>query len=164
MADQPLVIGPKDGEAVSWGGFGARFIVDGDRTGGRFSIVEHPITPRSLAAPIHTHTKEDEYSFIIEGDVGMQLGDTVITARPGDFVVKARGIPHAFWNATDKPARMLEFISPAGFEHYFAEIAPLLNTGAAPDINALEMLRSRYGLAMDMASRAELVGRYGLNS
>ena len=59
---------------------------------------------------------------------------------------------------------MLEIISPAGFEHYFAEIAPLLNTGVAPDINALEMLRSRYGLAMDMASRAELVERYGLNS
>jgi quercetin dioxygenase-like cupin family protein len=162
MDGQPTLVGPKDGNAVSWGGFGARFIIGGETTGERFSIVEHPIAPRSLAAPVHTHTREDEHSWIIEGEIGMQLGDQVITARPGDFVFKPRDVPHAFWNATDKPARMLEIISPAGFERYFEEIAPLLNTGGPPDLEALGALREKYGLSMDMASRPILVERYGL--
>jgi hypothetical protein len=111
---------------------------------------------------VHTHTREDEHSWVIEGEIGMQLGDKVITARPGDFVFKPRDVPHAFWNATDKPARMLEIISPAGFERYFAEIAPLLNTGGPPDLEALGALREKYGLSMDMPSRLILVERYGL--
>ncbi len=123
---QALVVAPAAGETLWLGGLGVRFLLDGAQTGGRFSLVEHPILPRALAAPLHTHADEDEYSFVLEGQVGVQVGDQVLTAGPGALVIKPRGVPHAFWNAGDVPARLLELISPAGFEHYFAELAPLM--------------------------------------
>ena len=91
-------------------------------SGEGFSLVEHPIAPRTLGAPMHVHEHEDEYSYVLEGEVGVQIGDEVRYARAGDLVVKPRGIPHAFWNRTDEPARLLEIISPGGFERYFAEL------------------------------------------
>jgi quercetin dioxygenase-like cupin family protein len=97
----------------------------GEETQGNFALVEHPIGPRALAAPMHTHRHEDEYTYVLEGEIGVQIGEEVRVARPGDLVFKPRGMPHAFWNAGDAPARALEIISPAGFERYFAELAPL---------------------------------------
>jgi quercetin dioxygenase-like cupin family protein len=97
-------------------------MIGGAETGETFALVEHPIEPRILAAPMHTHRHEDEYTYVLEGEVG----DEVRIARPGDLVFKPRNVPHAFWNAGDVMARVLEIISPAGFERYFAEIAPLL--------------------------------------
>ena len=101
-------------------------MMHGVHTGGTFALVEHPIEPRTLAAPIHTHRHEEEYTFVLEGAVGVQVGKEVRIARPGDLVFKPRNVPHAFWNPGDAPARALEIISPAGFERYFREIAPLL--------------------------------------
>ncbi|CAA9425840.1 MAG: hypothetical protein AVDCRST_MAG78-1361 [uncultured Rubrobacteraceae bacterium] len=108
----------------------------GDRE--TFALVEHPIEPRVLAAPMHTHQHEDEYTYVLEGEVGVQVGDEVRVAQPGDLVFKPRHVPHAFWNAGNAPARALEITSPAGFERYFAEIASLLPTahGAPPDEQA----------------------------
>src|SRR4051812_12951655 len=91
------LIRPGEGAAVDLGGFGARYLV---RQAG-FALLEHPIAPRSLAAPLHTHAREDEYSFVLEGEVGFQLGDEVLYAAAGDLVLKPRGVPHAFWNRTD---------------------------------------------------------------
>jgi quercetin dioxygenase-like cupin family protein len=150
------ILGPKDGEAVDFGGLGVRFMA----TGEGFSLVEHPIAPRTLAAPMHVHEHEDEFSYVLEGEVGVQVGDEVRYARAGDFVSKPRGIWHAFWNRADEPARLLEIISPAGFERYFAELAPLLRP--EPDFEALAALQARYGLSMDMASVATICEREGL--
>ena len=159
------VIGPTDGRGVSFGGFGARFLVGGDETGGRFALVEHPIAPRALAAPMHTHEHEDEYSFVLEGRVGVRVGDEERVAGPGELVAKPRGVPHAFWNAGDEPARVLELISPAGFEEYFAEIAPLLPPNAEePRFAELAEVRERYDLTMDLDSIPELVARHGLRA
>ena len=142
------------------GPFGARLLIEA----GEFSLVEHPIAPRTLAAPMHVHEHEDEYSYVLEGEVGVQIGDEVRYARPGDLVVKPRGIPHAFWNRTDEPARLLEIISPGGFERYFAELAPLLPPQVAPpDFAALGALQARYGLQMDMESAATIAAREGLD-
>lgn len=141
---------------------GARFVMPGERSDGRFALVEHPIAPRGLACPIHTHSREDEYSFILEGEWGFLLGETVVYGRPGDLVYKPRDIPHAFWNATDEPARLLEIISPSGFEHYFAALADLF---AANDPNMeakFAELNAQYGLGMDFDSVPRLVEAYGV--
>jgi mannose-6-phosphate isomerase-like protein (cupin superfamily) len=156
-----LVVGPRDGESVRLRGLGVRFMLDGERTGGGFSLVEHPIEPRALAAPTHTHSNEDEYSYVLEGRMGAEIGDEVVIAEPGDLVVKPRGIPHAFWNAGDEPCRVLEFISPGGFERYFAEIAPLLE-GEEPDMEAAGAVMQRYGLEMDFDSVPRLMEQHGL--
>jgi mannose-6-phosphate isomerase-like protein (cupin superfamily) len=155
------ILGPTDGESVRLFALGVRFMVDGETTGGRFSLVEHPLPPRALGSPVHTHRNEDEYSYVLEGRVGVQLGDEIVEAGPGDLVFKPRGIPHAFWNAGDEPARLLEIISPAGFENYFREVAPLL-AAPVPDEAALGEVLARYELDLDFATIPVLAERHGL--
>ena len=99
-------------------------------TDGRFALVEHPIAPRALAGPMHVHEHEDEYSYVLEGEVGFQVGDEVFSAGPGQLVAKPRGIWHGFWNAGDEPARVLELISPGRLR------ALLRRTRAAPPARA----------------------------
>ena len=71
------VVGPKQGKQGFLGSIGVRFMLDGPDAGERFSLVEHPMSPRALAAPLHRHTREDEYTFVVEGTVGCLLGDEV---------------------------------------------------------------------------------------
>jgi mannose-6-phosphate isomerase-like protein (cupin superfamily) len=155
------VVGPNDGEAGFLGSIGVRFMIDGSEAGDRFSLVEHPMSPRALAAPLHLHTREDEYSFVLEGRMGALLGDDVVEAGPGELVFKPRNQWHTFWNAGDEPCRLLEIISPAGFEHFFRELAGLGGAvQASPD--ALAQLNERYGLEMQPETVPELLERFGL--
>ena len=156
------VIGPADGKQVTLGAIGARFMIEGEASGGGFSLVEHPMSPRALGAPLHRHTYEDEYSFVLEGRVGAPLGDEVVHGTPGDLIVKPRGQWHAFWNAGDEPARLLEIISPGGFERYFERAAVLFGAGGPPDPAALEALAREYGLEFDLASIPRLMQEHGL--
>lgn len=155
-------LGPDEGRRVDLGGIGVRFMLDAGRTGGGFSLVEHPIGPRKLGSPVHTHSREDEWSYILEGRVGFELGGDVLEAGPGELVYKPRDEPHAFWNATDEPARFLETISPSGFEQYFADAAELIERPGERDVDAFMALIARYGLTMDFASVPRLVEEHGL--
>src|SRR5215210_253140 len=158
------VLSPDEGETVWLRKLGIRFMIGGEETQDNFALVEHPIGPRALAAPMHTHEREDEYTYVLEGEIGVQIGEEVLVAQPGDLVFKPRGVPHAFWNAADEPARALEIISPAGFERYFAELAPLFppaNQGPL-DEEAVDSVREKYGLEMDMGSIPVLAERHGL--
>jgi len=155
------VMGPRDGKAGFLGSIGVRFMIDGAEAGERFSLVEHPMGPRALAAPLHRHTREDEYSYVTEGRVGALLGDDVVIGEPGDLIYKPRDQWHTFWNAGDEPARILEIISPAGFEQYFAELIDL-GGGRAAAPGALAELSERYGLETDPGSIPGLIERFGL--
>jgi mannose-6-phosphate isomerase-like protein (cupin superfamily) len=139
-------------------GLANRFLIRTER----FALVEHTIAPHTLAAPVHTHRHEDEYSYVVSGRMGALVGDDVVDAGPGELVVKPRGIPHAFWNAGDEPTVVLETISPGGFEQYFADLAPLLAQPGEPDFGALAAVQARYGLEMDFASIGALMERFGL--
>ena len=97
-------------------------MIEGDESGGGFSLVEHPMWARALAAPLHRHLSEDEYSYVLEGQVGALLGEDVVIGGPGDLIFKPRNQWHTFWNAGETPARLLEIIAPAGFEQFFAEL------------------------------------------
>jgi mannose-6-phosphate isomerase-like protein (cupin superfamily) len=155
------VVGPDDGSEGFLGSIGVRFMLDGLDAGERFSLVEHPMSPRALAAPLHRHTREDEYSFVLQGRMGALLGDDVVEAGPGDLVVKPRDQWHTFWNAGDEPCRILEIISPAGFEHFFRELSDLGGAlAAAPE--AVAQLSERYGLEMRPETVPDLLERFGL--
>ena len=159
-----VVLSPDEGETVWLRKLGIRFMIGGEQTQGNFALVEHPIEPRALAAPMHTHEREDEYTYVLEGEIGVQIGEEVLVGRPGDLIFKPRGVPHAFWNAGDTLARALEIICPAGFERYFAELAPLFppaNQGPL-DEEAVGAVRAKYGLEMDMSSIPVLAERHGL--
>ena len=155
------VVGPRDGKAGFLGSIGVRFMIDGNEAGERFSLVEHPMSPHALAAPLHRHTREDEYSWVIEGRVGALLGDDVVYGEPGDLIFKPRNQWHTFWNAGDEPARLLEIISPAGFERFFEALVDLGGVANAPP-ETLAELTARYGLEMDPDSVPGLVERFGL--
>src|SRR6059036_3607950 len=155
------IVSPADGGDGFIGSIGVRFMIDGAQAGRRFSLVEHPMSARALAAPLHRHAREDEYSYVITGRMGALLGDEVVFAEAGDLVFKPRGQWHTFWNAGDEPARILEIISPAGFERFFAELVDLGGvTQAEPQ--SMAQLRARYGLEMDPDSVRALVERFEL--
>jgi gentisate 1,2-dioxygenase len=119
------------------------------------------MSPRALAAPLHRHTREDEYSFVLEGRMGALLGDDVVEAGAGDLVFKPRNQWHTFWNAGDEPCRILEIIAPSGFERFFQELSDLGGAlKAAPE--ALAELSGRYGLEMRPESVPGLLERFGL--
>jgi mannose-6-phosphate isomerase-like protein (cupin superfamily) len=158
----PKLVGPRDGKAGSLGSVGVRFMIDTDEThDGGFSLVEHPMPPRALAAPLHRHSREDEYSFVLEGRMGAWLGDDVVYADAGDLVHKPRNQWHTFWNAGDEPCRILEIIAPAGFERFFRELSDMGGTINA-DADELTALGARYGHYFKLESVPELLERFGL--
>ena len=157
----PRVLGPNDGKAGFLGSIGVRFMIGGDEAGGGFSLVEHPMPPRALGAPLHRHNREDEYSYVLDGRVGALLGEEVLIGEPGDLIVKPRGQWHTFWNAGDEPARLLEIISPAGFERFFAELDAIGGVAGAGE-EAVAKLSQRYGLEMQPETVPELIDRFGV--
>ena len=157
----PRNLGPDDGKLVDLGSIGARMMAWTEETGGGFSLVEHPMPLRTLAAPLHKHSREDEYSYIVEGRMGAILGDEVVYAEVGDFVFKPREQWHTFWNAGDEPARILEIIAPGGFEHFFDEFGAIVAAGDA-DPAALGDLAARYGLEMRPETVPEICREHGL--
>jgi mannose-6-phosphate isomerase-like protein (cupin superfamily) len=164
MSTDELKVGPNDGDRADFPRLGTRYIVRSADTDGRFALIEHTIPPRALAAPVHTHRNEDEYSFVLTGTMGAMIGDDVVEAGPGELVIKPRGIPHAFWNAGDEEVRLLELISPGGFDRYFTDLAPILTAPGEPDFEAMGALRARYQLEMDVESVGTLTERFGLRT
>jgi mannose-6-phosphate isomerase-like protein (cupin superfamily) len=148
---------PVAGASFDFGGFGVRWKIDGVDTGERFAIVHHPIAPHALAAPLHFHHNEDEYSYVLTGTLGALLGDQVVTAEAGSWVYKPRRQWHTFWNAGDTPCEIIEVISPAGFENYFREVA-----AAWGDLAAFDRINQKYSLEMRFESVPELCRRFGL--
>ena len=164
MPDQltTITIGMDEGERVDLGGLGIVWKIEGAEAGGRFSVVHHPLAPRALAAPLHRHTREDEYSYVLTGTLGALLGDDVLTAEPGTWVFKPRNQWHTFWNAGDTPCEIIEIISPAGFENFFHELAEVYAGDSGPDLERFVDLCSRYGLEMNPESVPGLCERFGL--
>ena len=155
-------ISADQGERADFPNLGTRYLLREKDTDGQFALIEHSIPPRSLAAPTHVHQREDEYSYVLAGRVGVQVGDEVTEAGPGELVVKPRGVPHAFWNPGDEEARLLELISPPSFASYFVEMAPVLSAGGPPDTERLRAIQEKYELSMDPESRGRLMEEHGL--
>ncbi|MDQ4078823.1 MAG: cupin domain-containing protein [Chloroflexota bacterium] len=155
------IVGPTEGRSLLWGF--AVYKLLGEDTGGAFSVIEHNLQPRTLAAPMHTHRDVDEMSCVLEGEIGARIGDQEVHAGPGTLVLKPKGIPHTFWNAGPTPARLLEVIWPAGFERYFEELDQLLSsTAGQPDPTQIVQLADKHGMEMDMGSLPELMEKYDL--
>src|SRR6478752_10412627 len=109
-------------------GISVVFKIDGADTGGALSIVEHPFAVGALVPP-HVHTLEDEYSIVIEGEIGFRSNDREVVLGAGGYIIKPRGEVHAMWNAGSTSARMIEIISPSGFEGFFREFVDMTDAG-----------------------------------
>lgn len=176
-ASKVAVVRPGAGESVSIPGFGCVYKLYSRDTGGEVAIVEHPFDIGFISAP-HRHTKEDEHSFVLEGEIGFRSDDAEVVLGPGGYITKPRGQMHAMWNAGTVPGRIIEVITPGGFESYFRELGELLsaaesNVAAKPggtrmrlhETEAFAGLASRYHLTYGTPPWLDdLVARYGLNA
>jgi quercetin dioxygenase-like cupin family protein len=156
----------RPGEGLAGGlapGIGVVFKIDGHDAGGALSIVEHPFDVGALVPP-HVHTLEDEISIVLEGDIGFRSGDQEVVLGPGGYIVKPRGEVHAMWNAGSTPARMIEVISPAGFEGFFRELAGM--TAAGPvELPVIAKLAEGYQLPFAEPDwLPDVIARYNLTS
>jgi quercetin dioxygenase-like cupin family protein len=162
MADRSLharVIRPDDGEVLGPAeGSRDRFLVDRSESGG-IALVEHLLGPRALAGPMHRHSREDEYSVVLEGRIGASLGGEVLIAEPGCVLVKPRGQWHTFWNAGDGAARLVEILSPGGLEELFRRFDSLDDW---PEPEELARMAGEYGCEVDLDATMVVLERHGL--
>jgi mannose-6-phosphate isomerase-like protein (cupin superfamily) len=157
------VVLPGEGRSERLGGFGVDFKLWGHETGGVMSVVEHPFAVGTLVSP-HLHTREDEYSIVTEGEIGFRSGDREVVLGPGGYIAKPRGELHAMWNAGGVPARMIEIITPAGFEHFFREVCEMVAAGPSETVDA-DAIADRYGLRFEEPDwLPDVIARYGLDA
>ncbi len=148
-----------DAEQSELGGVRNRFMIYGADTEGRFALVQHLFAPKALAAPMHRHRDEDEFTYVLSGQIGAVIEGREVMAEPGDLLFKPRGQWHTFWNASEEPAVCLELISPAGLEDLFRSFASLKEP---PTPEVLASLAAEYGCQVDFEKTMPLVERLGL--
>ncbi len=159
MNGKARVLGPGEGDIMGAPeGVRDRFMIGAQESGGGFALVEHLMAPHALAAPLHRHSREDEYSYVLEGRVGALLGEEEVLGETGDLIFKPRGQWHTFWNAGDTPARILEIISPGGFEQAFREI----NSLPDPQPPMIAEIALRYGVDADFEGTLPIIERHRL--
>jgi quercetin dioxygenase-like cupin family protein len=157
------VVPPDSREVTLVPGFTATVKLAASETGG-ISIVEHTFDPGVLIPP-HRHTREDEISCVIFGEVGFRSDGREVSLGAGGYIVKPRGELHSMWNAGSEPARMIVIISPAGFEKYFIELAEATAAaGGRPDPSVVAPIAERFGLSYDFTEVPGLVARHNLRS
>jgi quercetin dioxygenase-like cupin family protein len=143
-------------------GIGVIFKIDGADSGGALAIVEHPFEVGGLVPP-HIHNREDEFSIVLEGEIGFRSEDKEVVLGPGGYIVKPRGEVHAMWNAGKTPARMIEVISPAGFEDLFRSVVDLTERGEA-EMSRIVELANRYEVSLAEPDwLADVIERYQLS-
>ena len=130
-----IAVGPGDGLALA---SGAVIKVSGEQTGGALAVVETVLSPRSLISQ-HVHAN-DVWIYVLAGEVGVLVGEEIATGGPGSWLLKPRSVPHAMWNATDRPARVMEVLTPAGSEGYFVDGEKI------SDQTAFDEMAARYGI------------------
>jgi quercetin dioxygenase-like cupin family protein len=154
MPNPAQVIQFRNGEGPAFTAVGDvyRILATGEQTGGAYALSEARVLPGG-GPPPHIHHREDEAFFVLEGEITFRLGDRTVVAKPGTFIQGPRGIPHAFKNETNAPARMLIFVTPPGFDQFLAEIAePVPSFESAPkpvtpaDIQKLLAIAPKYGI------------------
>ena len=150
-------------QSILFRALGTTYKVLSKSISGSAAIVEHTLEAKSIGAPMHKHTHEDEISYVLEGELSVIQNGEIKIAVAGEYIVKPRGIFHTFWNAGDKGIRFIEVITPGNFEYYFAEIAPFLLAGQPPQMDKIRQTVAKYGLVIEPHAAEEIILKYGLN-
>ena len=139
-----LIHRPAGSGATYWGpGDLYRFLVTGEETGGAYFAME-AVVPPGGGPPPHTHAREDETFYVLEGRVDFRLGDERVTAGPGDFVYVPRGRVHNFHNAGSELARLILTFTPAGIERFFEETLERALDPSQAAIGDIDEVAARY--------------------
>jgi quercetin dioxygenase-like cupin family protein len=149
----PIVAGPGEGEALWFLGILATVKSSAATTGGAVAVIEH-LAPRGAGSPLHVHSREDEWFYVLEGELTLWVDGETIQAPAGSFVFGPKGIPHTFIVSSDE-ARFLLVTEPAGFEQFMRavgepaqrlEIPPPATE--PPDVAALTAAAAEFGIAI----------------
>jgi quercetin dioxygenase-like cupin family protein len=161
VPDRPLVVRPGEGGPS---GFGMVHKLAAGWFGGALAVLEGTIAPGQLIPP-HTHTREDECSFVLSGELTFEVGGQIVTATAGCYVIKPRDIAHAIWNAGSEPARNMEIHVPGGFERHYDEMRELDVAGIEGDERraAVADIQRRYGVTFHWDRIPALAAEHGLS-
>lgn len=143
---------PNEGRVIGVVGDLYRFLAVGEDTDGRYATIE-AIVPPGGGPPPHVHSREEESFYILEGEITFQIGEERVVATAGMFANMPIGSLHSFKNASDKPAKMLISVAPAGLEKMFLEVGQPVEPGATTvpppsreEIERLLAIAPRYGI------------------
>jgi quercetin dioxygenase-like cupin family protein len=142
VSTKAIIRKPGEGKAVMLSGQPMAFLVTGDDT--KHTSMFDWTMPAHFSTGLHVHCVQEETFYVLEGECEWQVGDQRVCATPGTYVFIPPGVPHNIANVTDKPARVLMTASPPGHEHYFEELAKVVEHGSPPDAKVIGELRSRY--------------------
>jgi uncharacterized cupin superfamily protein len=114
--------------------------------------------------PPHTHTREDECAFVLEGELTFDVGGRIVAAPAGSFVLKPEGVYHAFCNTGTEVARVLEFHTPGEFENYYDEYERIVqsDTGEDERLKARTELGERYEVTWHDELIPDAMARFGI--
>jgi quercetin dioxygenase-like cupin family protein len=147
----PIAHGPGEGEAMWFLGQLVTIKSAGESTAGRVAVTE-TLAPRGSGSPLHVHHNEDEWFYVIDGELTLWVGGHVITAPRGSFVYGPRDVPHTF-TVSSEQARFLLVVEPAGFEGFLRTLGEPAQqlvipppAAAPPDIEQMTAAAARYGL------------------
>lgn len=166
MPFPPSLVSPAEAQLLDFAGTPTTMLYHGNAPDGGVSTVEMAIAPKTLGAPPHTHTREDEYFYVAEGEITFQVGDEEHTVPAGSYGAMPRGLSHAFWNGSEKPARVLLTIAPGAFASFFEEVSSELRKSGLTDRDAIGKLvaerAAKYGCAVHGDRIGPIVQKYGL--
>ncbi len=152
----PKISLPGSGSTYSVVGDLYRFLATGDDTDGRYAFFEAAVFPGG-GPPPHIHSREDEGFYVLEGEVAFYVDGNLRVAGPGTMLNVPVGVLHSFKNETDRPAKMLIWVAPAGIERMFQEIGSLVSDPSmAPspptpaDIERILAVAPRYGIEIKL--------------
>jgi quercetin dioxygenase-like cupin family protein len=137
--------------------------VTAQSSGGSLTVEEWGLPPGQMIPP-HTHTREDECNFVLEGELTCEVGGEIVVAPVGSYVLKPRDVPHALCNTGTEPVRVLEILTPGGFESYFDEYEEIVSSTMDEEEQrkARAELGERYGVSWHDERIPEARARFGI--
>ena len=155
----PIIRTPGKGRTVAVVGDVYRFLATGVDTNGTYALWE-ALVPPGGGPPPHVHSREEEGFYVLDGEITFAVNGETVVATAGTFANMPVGTPHSFKNESDKPAKMLISVAPAGLEHMFFEVSvplPEGTTTAAPptedEIKNLLAAAPKYGIEIRLPGR-----------
>jgi mannose-6-phosphate isomerase-like protein (cupin superfamily) len=154
---KPQIVPPGTARTLNFPGAFTTVLLEGPATEGDVAVLEFVVAPRSFGAPPHVHHNEDEYFYVLEGEVQFLNEQRVVAAPVGTFAVMTRGHLHAFWNASDTPARLLLAIAPGKVGAFFDQVVAELRASGTQDPAKIGETIARVGREWNVDTHPELV-------
>ena len=154
---KPQIVPPGTARTLEFPGAFTTVLLEAPATRGDVAVLEFVVAPRSFGAPPHVHHDEDEYFYVLDGEVQFLNEDQVVAAPQGTFAAMTRGHLHAFWNASDAPARLLLAIAPGKVGAFFDQVVAELRASGTVDAAKVGETIARIGKQWNVDTHPELV-------